>query len=392
MSKFNFIRGFTELLQNTEVPEIFSVWSGIGAVSAALGRNVWIDQGVFTVYPNQFIVLVAGSGRCRKSTAVGMAEKLIRQLDPKPNIIAQKVTPEAMIQSLRVVHTDDPTALLRETCGGVVLADELSTFFNKRNYDAGLGPLLTSFWDCKDEFEYRTILRGVETIRNGFLTIIGGSTVEWIREAMPVEAIGGGVTSRFLFIYEDQPAPPVAFPKFTRAQKELQERLLRELQRIAMYHGEMTLEPSAERDFEKFYNDFYLNSPMFENKFLSGYASRRFVHLLKLSIVFCLMEHEGMTVRSHHLHAAQVILTAAEQKMAHVMNLISRTDSGDIVDEVGTVISSMGRISRRELIDQFAHRLSSKQFGEIMDTLQAAGRVQMVVDGINVMYQHIKST
>ena len=132
------MRDFVLLCKGTEIPDIFALWCGIAGISCVLGRRLWIDMGTYTIYPNLYVVLVAGSGRCRKSTVVNMIEKLIFQLDPRPNLISQKITPEALIDALKVTEVTEKKIFVRQTSEGFVIIDELSTFLNRKTYELSL--------------------------------------------------------------------------------------------------------------------------------------------------------------------------------------------------------------------------------------------------------------
>ena len=97
----HFLRDYVTYNEGTEIPSTFALWCGLAGVSAALGRRVWIDMGPFTIFPNLYVVLVAPSARNRKSTAIGLIENMLREVRPKINIIAQSITPQAMIDALR---------------------------------------------------------------------------------------------------------------------------------------------------------------------------------------------------------------------------------------------------------------------------------------------------
>jgi len=222
------LRDYLDLVKDTEVPESFAFWCGVAGVSAVLGRRVFLDMGIYRIYPNMFIVLVAGSGKCRKSTAIGMMEDMIWMLTDKPNVISQKITPEALLEALQ---TGGPSS------EGFIIVDEPSTFLNKKTYESGLAPLLISMYDCKEHFEYRTKSRGIEVISNSALGLLGGSTVDWIRNAIPEDAIGGGLTSRILFVYQKKPKGPQAFTQVSEEQKVLTKSLLNRLQGMCLLKG-----------------------------------------------------------------------------------------------------------------------------------------------------------
>lgn len=79
----SFVLDFVELCEGTEVPDQFAVWTGLAGVSAALGRNVWCDLGVLTVFPNLYVVLIAGSGQ-KKSTSIEFLEPILYGMEPRP--------------------------------------------------------------------------------------------------------------------------------------------------------------------------------------------------------------------------------------------------------------------------------------------------------------------
>jgi len=124
----DFLRDFVRLSEKTEIPVFFMLWCGISGVAATLGRKVWLDMGHYAVYPNLYVVLVAGSGRCRKSTAISQILNLMQEVVPKPNILAAKTTPEGLIDALSGRDCEDESRLLRQTSTGWVCADELGTF------------------------------------------------------------------------------------------------------------------------------------------------------------------------------------------------------------------------------------------------------------------------
>ena len=187
--------------EGTEIPDIFALWSGIMCVSSALGREAFVDQGVFTVYPNLYVMLVAASAKCRKSTSIMVSYKFIDKVIPKINILCQKLTAEYLIGELSGTLSKEERVVIPQA-SGIAIADEVSTLIDKNGFASGLIPLLTKLYDCED-FPYGTRSRGKEFIKNPCLSLFGGSTVKWIKESIPIVSIGGGFTSRIVFVFKD---------------------------------------------------------------------------------------------------------------------------------------------------------------------------------------------
>lgn len=387
----NFIQGFVELCQETEIPEIFALWCAIAGISCGLGRRVWLDMGTYKIYPNFYIILVASSGRYRKSTVINQVKRIVKQLTPPPNLISQKITPEAMIEALRSVSLD-PQKLGAEEATGFVLVDELSTFLNKNSYEAGLAPLLIQFYDGED-FEYRTKMRGVEKATNTCLGLLGGSTVDWIRSAIPLDAVGGGLTSRIIFVYVDTPVPPVAITTFGDRKKKLLESLIKQLNLISVVSGEMKMTENALFFFKYEYERFYKESPFYEEKGLSGYAGRRHVHMLKTAMALSVAERKDLIITEQHLQGAKAILEQSELTMKLVLNLICASEMGSVITTVLNLIRARGEITRSDLLQKVAHQIGARELTDVLDTLVAMKKVEAEAQPQRkqIVYRYLKN-
>ena len=385
----NFITDYVSLSQGTEIPDIFALWCAVAGVSCALGRRTWLDMGTFTIYPNFYIVLVGGSGRVRKSTAISQIEGVLRTMSPPPNLISQKITPEALLEALSGVNTTDAKILLKKNSTGFLVADELNMFLNRKSYESGLAGILIQLYDCKEVVAYHTKGRGVETVNDSCFGILSGSTVDWIRNAIPEDAVGGGLTSRFIFVYVQDPCPPVAFPSFSDEKRAIKENLVRQLQVIATLEGQFKLDEEAKKFFSKEYIRFATSSEFFDDKNLSGYGSRRGVHLLKIAMVFAAAEQSLLITLSHVTGAVQM-LESAERHLTQVLTLITASEAGTLVTSILDYIRQRKKITRTNLLKSFNHKIGSRELTEIIDTLKESGQVECGTDGKDTIYTYKK--
>lgn len=371
-----FIQDYCELFEGTEIPTEFSIWCGLTGISAALKRDLWIDMGTFSVFPNVYTILVAGSGRCRKSSAIDQMDDMLRSIVPPLNIMSQKTSTEGMIQSF---HGDNPNST--SDCVGVVIADELIIFLNRAAYEAGgLGGLLIQLYDCKKKFSYKTIARGKEELTNTCLSWLSGTTIDWLKLAIPIEAVGGGLTSRILFVYLDQYAEPVPIPYLDPEKKMVREGLILRLQKYASLRGEVKWTKQARAYFEQQYREFYKNSPLYDDPTLSGYASRRNIHWLKLSMLFACSEGTPFIIKRSYLKYAENLLNMAEKNLPKVMAMITSTEKGHNIDWVMKKILKTGveGITRSALSRAISHRIDAKELAGILETLSEAEKIETV--------------
>lgn len=395
MSDIDFLSGFVSLNKHTEIPPIFALWSGIAGISCALGRRVWVDMGRYQIFPNEYVLLVAGSGRMRKSTSIHQIEKILNHVEPHPNIVSQKVTPQAFIEAVQggIVTTG---SIITETCTAFGIISEMATFLDKNAYEAGLAPILIDFFDCLDKWEYRTKGRGIEQLRNICFGFLAASTIDWIRKGIPTEAIGGGLTSRIIFVYAQFDAAvmkPVAMTVYTDEDKKLMDLLVRKLMRIGTITGQAVVTQEAIDFYVESYNDWFYTTGQkyYEDPMLAGYASRRYIHMFKLGLIFAaasesLDERNRLVIKRFHLEGAIEALKVCETHLTAVMSQITTNEHGDEIKAVQTYVKRVKCVTRTEIMKNFSHRMNSRELSDILETLTHAGRIRLVSEGNSVMY------
>lgn len=374
----NFLRKFVSLFEGTEVPDRFSTWAGLSCLSAMLERRIWLDMNIFTIYPNMFTVFVADAGRMRKSTAAAMTRKLLSKTDPGPRMIAQKTTPEALIDALRVIRTDEQSSLLKETCGGIVVANELVTFINRDTYERGLGALMIELWDCPDKYEYRTRNRPTEEIHFGHLSLLGATTIHSLRDAIPLQAMGDGFSSRTIFVYVDKAASPVPRPIQSAKFKQTEEELILHLQSLSALSGPISFSDDGAEFFDTEYKRFYYSS-FFDDPQFQAYASRRDKHLLKVAMCLMAAERQDMILTVHDLTGAKTLLEDVEGKMRAVFDRIAMTESGSLTEEVFQYIRSGPdkTRTRSEVLRKMGHKINAQDLAKSIETLSISQRIKL---------------
>jgi len=396
----NFAKGFRDLCKDTEIPPTFAAWCGLSGIAIALGRRVWIDQGVFQVFPNMFVVLIAGSGRCRKSTAVSLLKKICNTCEPPFSFISDKITNESLIKTMaglsRTRVKDEGNREAEKFSEAYAIVDELSTFIDKRSYEAGIATTLIKLYDCQDRFEYSTKGQGHDVIHNPCLGLLGASTMEWVRNAIPSDAIGGGLTSRMILVYVAKPEPPVARVFYDQAKVDLAYSLGRTLEVIATVpEGPAELTPAAWDKFERGYKEWAESNggrhKLFLNSTLAGYASRRYVHVMSLAILISVSNHPNrakVMIDQHDIGEAEEYLLSVEQTMPRVMFLINANEDGFAQELVAMKIKECPEgIPRELLLASMSNRMGIRKFDEIIATLVGTKRVEKITGEGHIVYR-----
>ena len=388
----NFLRGFLRLHSGTEIPPIFLLWSGYGALSCVAGRRLFVQHGLNPVYPNMNIALIGESGS-RKSSGAKAARRLISAMTPSPNIISQSVTIPSLIVALTIFDNRGED-LMATNNTGFLFADELASFFRKDELEKGLLSMLTTIIDCH-KFDYKTIQRGTEVLEKPCFGMLGCSTPSGIRSAFPSGTIGGGLTSRILFVYSDMRKPPVAWPEHSVELLALEESLIRRLSRIYTLEGQMKVTPDAKALFAVEYNKFYgdpvkgvKGNYLYEDPITAGYAQRRADHVLKLSMLNSLNEGDSLTVEEDHMKKAVERIGLIEKFTPFILRLLSSSESGNELEMVLGIIRGAKRIYSKDLISKVSHRIERRNFMAYVETLTLMGKIRCGGDSEGSFYEY----
>lgn len=380
------IEEICKFCEETEVPAVFALWSGIFAVNACLKRNCFIDQGHFTVYPNLYINLTGKSG-CKKSTAIYITSDFLQEVDPPINILSQRITPQELIGTLSGKIIKEKTIIVEEAIG-CFIADELSTLIDKTSEMKVLIPILTKLYDCKD-FDYATRKFGKEIVKNPCLSILGGSTIEWIKEVFPMYAIGGGFTARFIFPYQEGSERRIAWPRMSEKNMERYKRIAYDLNEINKLRGPVGVSEDAINLYSEEYVEF-LKGPMAKDILTSRYAERRHINLLKIAMALSASYRDTREIIREDIWKAIQIIKGSENKRSMIMRKIASEPVGDICEHIMTLIMTAGSIYRSDLIYETRHKITHKELNVILEGLIESGYVKKDVVGGKLSYRYEK--
>ena len=358
----NFFHDYGKYTEKQESPEPFHVWTAMATLAAVLARKVWIEFGFQRIYPNQFIMLAAGSAVCRKSAALEMGATLLSMLEKPVPLSSQKTTPESLV------------GYLQEHGGtGTIMARELEVFLSPGALSSGILPMLCDLYDCQDNWRYRTIGRGEEILRHTCLTIMAASTLEGIRRALIKEAVGGGFTSRILFVYGKDRRFKEALPYLGPDQIAAREAVIARLNKIQSITGPFTLKPNAERAYVEWYGSQTVASDFK----LDGYFGRKHTHILKTAMCLSAANNDLLEIEEGHIMEAIHMVTALESGMLEALGYVYSSPSGQNTSIVLEHIKRAGIIGRSELLRRIHRHMNATELSESIDTLSGAGIVEV---------------
>lgn len=386
----NWLTEYVRFNEISEAPPAFHFWVGVSTIAGALRRRVWNDQRVFQWTPNFYIVLVAPPGVVTKSTAIRIGTSMLKEIEGihfGPASMTWHALTEALMEAKELMPApgEDPTSLEAEfipmsciTCN----VNELGTFLDPS--DQKLVDVLTDLWDSQlGVWEHRTKTQGKTFIENPWVNVISATTPAWIEQNIPEYLIGGGLTSRIIFVYAQKKNKLIPFPAQMRQSTEYRnkrEELIHDLSLIAELNGEYHMTPDAVRWGEEQYERIWEHDRPrhLMNARYDGYLARKQTHTLKTAMVIAAAQRDELLITEDDLIMADKALTFAEYDMVRVFESIgSSEENKNVTMMLKHIKQHGGKISKVKLLRYCLNNMSMKSFKEAMDSCVASGYVKL---------------
>ena len=369
----DWIESFVEWTEKSESPELYRRWTAISCIAAALQRKCSVNWGSIVWYPNMYIVLVGPSG-CRKGTAMKFGWDLLAKTGIK--LSAQSTTRQALIRRLREANKTDQDHVsgdLMQHSSLTVFSEEFTVFlgYGQRELIADL----CDWYDCKELWVYDTKNVGTDSIPGVWLNVIGATTPKLIRTSLPDDSIGGGLTSRIVFVYEPQRAKKSVLPI---ADPELGTALGNDLEKINLIAGQF----KVTREFFEGWSEWYLETEektQLQDEIFDGYNNRRPTHVMKMSMIHSASRKDGnRKLDIQDLERSIATLSATEAKMPMTFQGFGQSDIAGLLQRVITLLAIEGEIYVADLLIRLHRDADRLTLDRVIRTLETMGAVRML--------------
>jgi hypothetical protein len=226
--------------------------------------------------------------------------------------------------------------------------------------------LLVSLWDGKPgAFEKKTKGSGCDTVENPWINLIACTTPAWIAGNFPEYMIGGGFTSRCIFVYADKKAKLVAYPSehVPANLRQIAQHLVEDLSQISMMAGEYKLSPEAITWGKAWYEDHYNGKHLhLDDDRFGGYLARKQTHIHKLAMILAAAESSRMVITAEHLALANQMVTDLEPDMQFVFSKIGKSEDAIYAERLIYYVTKRGGCPYEE-----AYRFVHQHFPKMQD-------------------------
>lgn len=375
----DWLDSFLELTDDSEPPTLFRKWAGISAIASALQRKVRLELGLsLTFYPNLYIVLV-GPSATGKGTAMKFASDIIEQV-PTIRLSAQATSLQALIRKMKETNLTDVDLITGEQqyhSSLTIFSTEFTVFLGYHNQE--LIAALCEWYDCHSRWSYETISRKKEEIIGVWVNLFAATTPDSLQSSLPIESIGGGLTSRIIFVCEEKREKLVIVPSKTDYEIKLQQKLIEDLTSISMLSGRMRYTDDFISIYSEWCHEAAINKPFHDKKF-DGYCGRRRKHLLTLSMICNASRTDDMIMTADDIIRASQLLSEVEVKMGKVFKGMGRSPMSELINDTISFITNSHTpdIPLWQLAKHFEGDMDKLELDRVLITLEAMKFVAVI--------------
>jgi hypothetical protein len=374
-----------EWTENTESPAIFHKWTAISVLAGVLRRKVWFNFGRIKVHPNCYIVFVAEPGVARKTQAISWGEELLSSISGI-TLGADTTTIQALLDDLQESITSNllPNGETFSHASLTVMSGEFESFLGDKRDNARMLVILTDLFDCKNRpFRTRTRHSGSNEIPSPFLNIQAATTPESLANSLPSTAIGGGLTSRVIFIWSKGRDKKVDVPE--EPPKELKEKLVQDLAVISRIAGGYDFSKDGREWWREFYANFEETDPkrICKDPAFRGWYSRKPLYILKLATILTSSSSQKMLLEPAMLDLGLAYLEEAELTMTKTFSAVGRSALTADVDMVRNIVQTHRHISENALLQMVWRDIDARKFDVVIHTILRSGEIKRHYQGPN---------
>jgi len=198
---------------------------------------------------------VGESAVSRKTTAQRFAIDILQATSDKINILGSLSSAEGLLRTLGAYCPDEEEFRISRCT--IANLEEFSSLLRKSRQEAisNLMPMLTEVYDLPSQLTLPRVRRPLRVDRP-FLSILAGTTPEWLESSIRLEEIAGGFCNRFLYCAG---TPKEAIPSPESPNKALLQEISDELREVLDFWGEsndkvLKLTEEAEMVWADFYS------------------------------------------------------------------------------------------------------------------------------------------
>ena len=362
-----------------ETPRQWILWSGLSAIGAVAGPNVWLDKFYYKLSPNMYVMLIGKSG-LGKGLGTWLAKVLVEGCNIT-RVMAGRNSIEAIISELsKSKSREDGEAMLKDA-RAYLISGEFANFIIQ---SPNALTILTEWYDTHYLGEWKNTLKhsGVEKLKGLNISLLGAASPAHFKDFVSERDVEGGFIGRTLLIYAEKRH---RINPLTVAPETVMDidRLVKGLQDISKIKGEF----KWEKDASILFGDWYRKYRSIERDDKTGTDQRFPDHILKVAMCLSLSKRDELVLYSREIEQSIEICTTLTHNVRRALfgsgkNLLAQGTKLLLED---LIKAPDNKVSRTKTLQKHWGDLDSFDLDKIQVTLLQANMITIDSDK-NDMY------
>ncbi len=367
----NWIQAYREWAEpSTDAPLSFIAWGALFAIASVIKRKVRIPKsivGSYEVNPHLFIMFVGPPG-LRKTASIENFSLPLMTAVPDTNLGPTYFTKETFITEL--------TTFADSSCSLVI--GEFGELMQK-NKPAEMYDFLITLFDggSKDKLTVSTFKRGNEIAIKPCVNLIAATTRSWIAENMSDNAIGGGFSSRVIYVHEHELRDNGALLYRKRLRHlgdraEHETKLLQDLIHMSTLSGDFDMTEETEDYINAWYykhRDVVKKAP----EKMHGYYSRKPLMILKLAMIHSIATKDELRIDPVDFDFGCFMMDINEGSLKEVFAGVGKNEYVLDLDAIVNFVKQNGRVMLSEIVGEFIGVGNAEKIQELLNTAVVMG-------------------
>ena len=371
----NWLKTLGEYVEDTEAPRLYWLWGGIFTICAALQRKVWIPYGLDNIYPNLYLLIIANPGE-RKAGPPTLAKRMLEEIQVP--VAVDSSSKRALTEELAETTKTQSfpwKGKQRSMASLAIVSKEMSSLLAVD--PKGIIEVLTDLYDSHETWKYKTSGKGEDFLYNVCVSCFIVTTSTWFMNNLPMEAIGGGYTSRHAIItgekfYKSVPWPPPLSDRLYR-------KLVTDLNHIrADLVGEIEVTPEAKTLFTSWYDKIpKLRETIHEEK-VQGFLNRMHVITLKVATALHTAYSDELVILEGDMREAIRLVSDTIKSSIKAFSGHGSSPFGPQIQRIMGQIRTLGEVTEKELLAMnFSDVGTLTVLREILATIEGMGAAKL---------------
>lgn len=372
-----------DLLNETdeaETPRQWILWSGLSAIGAVAGPNVWLDKFYYKLSPNMYVMLIGKSG-LGKGLGTWLAKTLVEKCDIT-RVMAGRNSIEAIINELSKSRSREDGSPMLKDARAYLISGEFANFIIQ---SPNALTILTEWYDTHYLGEWKNTLKhsGVERLKGLNISLLGAASPAHFKDFVSERDVEGGFIGRTLLIYAEKRHRINPLTVAPETSMDI-DRLAKGLQAIAAIRGEF----KWDKDASILFSDWYRTYRSVERDDKTGTDQRFPDHILKVAMCLALSKRDELILYPNEIKQSIEICTTLTANVRRALfgsgkNLLAQGTKLVLED----LIKAEGnKVSRIKLLQKHWGDMDSFDLDKIQVTLQQANMITVDSDANDIYY------